>query len=87
MSNATVDFNNLRLKACNSFDSVVRSLCALNRPESEGVLLDADEANNVIDKLATLRGLITGIAICYDETGNIDVLGDRDLLCFDYERD
>lgn len=75
-----VDFNNLRKKLCNAFDEVVT--CAIACREENG---DDSQFQELAESLDELRSLVAGVALCYDEHGNEDVLGERTLLSMNEE--
>lgn len=70
-----VNFNGLRRNLCNSFDEVLR--CAIQCREENG---DKAQFQELADALDQLRFCVASVALCYDEHGNKDVLGDRTLL-------
>lgn len=73
-----VDFNNLRRKLCDSFDEVVKDAIRCR---------DGNNAafNDLAESLDELRSIVAGVALCYDEHGNEDVLGERTLLSMNEE--
>jgi hypothetical protein len=70
----TVDFNSIRKRLCNRFDDVVEKASACR--EENGDDLGFQE---LADALDDLRFCVACVALCYDEHGNRDVLGDRVL--------
>lgn len=75
-----VDFNNLRKKLCNAFDEVVTSATECRRENGNDSSFE-----ELAESLDELRSIVAGVALCYDEHGNEDVLGDRTLLSMNEE--
>lgn len=75
-----VDFNNLRRKLCDAFDEVVT--CATECRTENG---NDSDFEGLAESLDELRSLVAGVALCYDEHGNEDVLGERTLLSMNEE--
>lgn len=77
-----VDFNNLRRKLCNAFDETVK--CAIECRTENG---DDSNFEELAESLDELRSLVAAVALCYDEHGNEDVLGERTLLSMNEEEE
>ena len=72
----TVNFNGLRRNACNAFDKVVESAVKCREENGNDPFFE-----DLAEKLNDLRFFIAGVALCYDESQEMeDVLGDRTLL-------
>ena len=82
-----VDFNGLRRNLCNDFDAVVQKAIDC-RTEIYPLMSHERIAFEALsESLNELRSSVAGVALCYDENGAEDVLGDRTLLSMDPEDD
>lgn len=77
-----VDLNNLRRKLCNAFDEAVT--CGIQCRTENGNDTSFEELSEAMEDL---RALVAGVALCYDEHGNKDVLGGRTLLSMNEEEE